>query len=76
MVVNDAPSVLWTLHRHGNEFRCEARLVPVGIQGRLLWNGTELYALTVPESDDLCAWAREKRGDLEGKGWVSADKEN
>ncbi len=76
MVVNDAPWVLWTLRRRGSEFRCEARQVPVGIEGRILFNGTVLYTIRFDESGELCAWAREKRDDFEGDGWVSANKEN
>ncbi len=76
MVVTDAPWILWTLRRRGSEFRCEARMLPVGIEGRTLWNGCELYEITLADNGEQCVWAREKRDDFEGDRWVSADKEH
>jgi hypothetical protein len=49
---------------------CEARLLPVGIEGRILWNGSELYAFLFPDDAQLWTWAREKRMELGRDGWT------
>ncbi len=55
---------LWTLRRGDDEVRCEACLLPVGIEGRIVWNGRELYAFRFTSGEELLAWAREKRNEL------------
>jgi len=67
--IDHQPSVLWTLRRGDDEVRCEARLLPGGIEGRIVWNGRELYAFLFPTDGDLWAWARGRRDDFERKGW-------
>lgn len=69
MRVNDQPSVLWTLRdRGGTEVRCEARLLPVGIEGRIVWNGSELYAFRFSNNRELRTWGNEKRAELQSQG--------
>jgi hypothetical protein len=43
--VGDHPSVLWTLRFGGDDVRCEARLLPAGIEGRIVWNRRRQAAL-------------------------------
>jgi hypothetical protein len=64
---------LWTLRRAGVEVCCEARLLSAGIEGRIVWNGSELYAFPFPDDRQLWTWANEKRAELEGQGWRSAE---
>jgi hypothetical protein len=45
-------------------------LLPAGIEGRILWNGSELYAFLFPGDRELWSWADEKRKDLEADGWM------
>ena len=68
--IDDQPTVLWTLRRGDNDVRCEARLLPVGIEGRIVWNGRELYALLFASGEELSVCAGEKRAELETKGWT------
>jgi hypothetical protein len=71
--VESEGSRLWTLRRAGAEVCCEARPLPGWIEGRIVWNGSELRAFLFRSSDELWAWALEKRKELEAKGWISAD---
>jgi len=71
MIVKHEPSVLWTLRHGDDEVRCEARLLPVGIEGRIVWNGRVLYAFTFAKSGELRAWARGRHDDFRSKGWKS-----
>jgi len=48
-------------------------LLPVGIEGRIVWNTSELYAFLFPGDRELWAWANEKRRELEGQGWRSTE---
>jgi len=71
--VEDRRSRLWTLRRADVEVRCETWLLAAGIEGRIVWDGTELYAFLSPGERELCAWAAEKRKELEADGWTQAD---
>jgi len=63
----DERSRLWTLRRAGAEVCCEAPLLRGGVEGRIVWNGSELYAFVFPDDRELWAWANEKR--VEGSGF-------
>lgn len=39
MIVKDEPSVLWTLRHGDDEVRWEGRLLPVGLEGRIVCRG-------------------------------------
>jgi hypothetical protein len=55
------------------EMFCGPRLLPAGIEGRIVWNGSELYAFVFPDDGQLWAWANEKRKELEARGWTQLD---
>jgi hypothetical protein len=61
-----------TLRRGDIEVCCEARLLRAGIEGRILCNGSELYAFLFPGDRELWAWADEKRAELKRQGWRPA----
>jgi len=61
---------LWKLRRSDAEVSCEARPLRVGIEGRIVWNGRELYALLFASGEELSVCAGEKRAELETKGWT------
>ena len=57
--------MLWTLRRGDDEVCCEARSLPVGIEGRIAWNRGELYAFRFASGEEVSGWAQEKRAELE-----------
>ena len=46
---NDQPSALWTLRRGDEEVSWEARLLPAGIEGRIVLERAGVVSLHVPE---------------------------
>jgi hypothetical protein len=44
-------------------------LLPVGIEGWIVWNGRELYAFRFMSGEQLSVWAGEKHAELEGQDW-------
>ena len=51
------PSTLWTLRREEKVAACEVRFVPIGVEVRMLRNGSLLMSRIFPNGDEALAWA-------------------
>ena len=63
-------TTLWTLYSRSDTLQCVVELLPVGLQGRLLWNGRLHVSRVFITEAELQAWAQEERDEHEAKGWV------
>ena len=65
----------WTLQKSGREVACVVRLLPVGIDVRLEFDGQERVGRIFQTEGEVLAWAEEMRQDHLAKGWlpVAAD---
>ena len=71
----DAPasttgSPLWTLENSGREVACVVRLLTVGIDVRLEFDGQERVGRIFQTQDEVLAWAEEVRQEHLAKGWL------
>jgi hypothetical protein len=73
MMIEDAPTILWTLHRDGREAACRARLAPYGIEIDLTSDGEAIVTRVFESGEEALAWADKKRVDRESQGWRAAD---
>jgi hypothetical protein len=64
--------LLWRLERHGQNIQCIIGLQPHGFQGRYVCNGRLLYEYMFETWAEAASWARQRRLDLEAKGWIDA----
>ncbi len=67
--MDDQPSTLWSLEREGRQLRCQATLVPYGIEIHLSYDGETAVTRVFETGDEALAWAEQKRGDREAAGW-------
>jgi hypothetical protein len=68
-VIEDQPTILWSLERDGREVACRVKLVPYGIEVHLTSNGETVITRVFETGDEALAWAEKKRGDREAAGW-------
>jgi len=66
-------TTLWSLYSKGDRVECVARLLPRGIEERVVWNGQLMSSFLFTSDSELQAWAQEKRAEYMGKGWVDVD---
>jgi hypothetical protein len=66
-------ATVWTLVREDKVASCDVSFVPIGVEARIMRNGTLLYARTFPTGDETLAWAAGERQDLLEKGWRTAE---
>jgi hypothetical protein len=62
---------LWTLQKSGREVACVVRLLPVGIDVRIEWDGQERVGRIFQTEGEVLAWAEEERQEYLAKGWLS-----
>ena len=70
--MEDAPTILWTLHRDGREAACRARLAPYGIEIDLTSDGEAVVTRVFETGEEAPAVADKKRADREMQGWRAA----
>jgi hypothetical protein len=72
-MIEDTPTILWTLHREGREATCRARLAPYGIEIDLTSDGEAVVTRVFETGEEALAWADKKRVDRELQGWRPAE---
>jgi hypothetical protein len=71
-VIEDQPTVLWSLERDGRTVSCRAKLVPYGIEIDLTSDGEAVVTRVFETGEEALAWADKKRSDREAAGWKRA----
>ncbi len=68
-VTPDQPTPLWTARRGASEVRILARLLPGGLEVGVEMGDSLLHTFMFQTENELQAWVREKRAELEAEGW-------
>ena len=71
-MIEDQPTVLWSLEREGRTVACRAKLVPYGIEIDLTSDGEAVVTRVFETGEEALAWADKKRTDREAAGWKPA----
>jgi hypothetical protein len=67
--MKSAPSsVLWATRKAGRQVECLVRLLPVGIDVRIEWDGTKNQGRIFQTQNEALAWPDEERQELLAKG--------
>jgi hypothetical protein len=67
-----AEQVLWLLRRQGDELEVHSRPVGAGTELCFVWNGNTVVVKICRDAGEADEYARAKRKELEGRGWVVA----
>jgi hypothetical protein len=67
--MEDRGTCLWTLHREGREVSCLVRLVPLGVEVDIAYNGAPISTRVFDTGDEALVWAEKTRADRLSRGW-------
>ena len=60
---------MWTLRREGREVACIVRLVPLGIEVDIAYDGAPIVTRAFETSDEALGWADKTKNERMTRGW-------
>ena len=67
--MDDQGTCLWTLHREGREVVCLVRLVPLGIEVDIAYDGEPIVTHAFETGEEALDWAEKTKSDRRARGW-------
>ncbi|MEP7308117.1 MAG: hypothetical protein ABJA98_21655 [Acidobacteriota bacterium] len=67
--MDDQGTCLWTLHREGRQVACLVRLVPLGIEVDIAYDGEPIVTRAFETGEEALHWAEKTKTDRRSKGW-------
>jgi len=67
--MDDQGTCLWTLRREGREVACLVRLVPMGIEVDIAYDGEPIVTHAFETGEEALDWAEKTKSDRRARGW-------